>query len=127
MYVLSFDTGALVKRKSTKYSTCINSFFFGWGGGGGGQIPSDIHSPQRKHYFNQTRTTLNTSMYKSLSEIRSENILSVLNEMQFTDRKVKRSAQTVRIVKTLTRHSGNEMQLSDCIRTKNCLYDPYGS
>ena len=37
------------------------------------------------------------------------------------------SVQTVRIVKTLTRRSGNEMQLSDCIRTENCLYDPYGS
>ena len=40
-------------------------------------------------------------LYKPLSQIRSENILSVLNEMQFTDR----------------------------IRTEKCLYDlyrPYG-
>ena len=46
----------------------------------------------------------------------------------YTDRKVPlRSVQTVRIVKTFTRSSGNEMQLSDCIRTENSLYDPYGS
>ena len=47
-----------------------------------------------------------------------------------------RSVQTVRIVKPFTRRSGNEMQLSDCIRftgrmrTEKCLYDlykPYGS
>ena len=39
-------------------------------------------------------------LYKPLSEIRRENILSVLNEMQFTDRKVSlRSVQTVWIVR----------------------------
>ena len=52
----------------------------------------------------------------------------------YTDRKVPlRSVQTVRIVKPFTRRSGNEIQLSDCIRftdligTEKCLYDLYKS
>ena len=79
-------------------------------------------------------------LYNPLSEMRQGNILSVLNEMQFTDRytdpKVPlRSQQTVRIVKPYKPLSQirlenilsvlNEMQFTDCIRTEKCFYDVF--
>ena len=99
----------------------------------------------RKVSLRSVQTVRIVKLYKPLSQIRRENILSVLNEMQFTDRIRTEKClydpvQTVRIVKLYKPLSEirqgnilsvlNKMQFTDRIPTVECLHDlykPYGS
>ena len=94
-------------------------------------VSEDVYGPytHRKVPLRSVQTVRIVKLYKPLSQIRQGNILSVLNEMHFTDRtrtekclydlyKPYGSSNRSPVAQVTHSIRHNEMQFSDCIRTE---------